>query len=68
VRVANARRAEGATLQAIANELRELGYRSRIQAPMVVNGQVPLRRLTNAARRPREYLTAEEIETTKKGR
>jgi hypothetical protein len=32
------------------------------QAPMVVNGQVPPRRLANAARRPREYLTAEEIE------
>ena len=38
VRVAKARRAEDATLQAIANELHELGYRSRIQAPMVVNG------------------------------
>jgi hypothetical protein len=35
VRVAKARRPEGATLQAIANELHELGYRSRIQAPMV---------------------------------
>ena len=40
VRVAKARRAEGATLQAIANELHELGHRSRIQAPMVVNDRV----------------------------
>ena len=31
-------------------------------APRIVNGKVPPRRLTNAARRPREYLTAEEIE------
>jgi hypothetical protein len=33
---------------------------------MIKNGQVPPRRLTNAARRPREYLLAEEIETTKR--
>ena len=33
------------------------------QAPMIINGKVPPRRLPNAARRPREYLTAEEIET-----
>ena len=30
--------------------------------PMSVNGNVPPRRLPNAARRPREYLTAEEVE------
>jgi len=32
------------------------------QAPMVKNGKVPPKRLTNAARRPREYLRADEIE------
>jgi integrase len=31
-------------------------------APTVVNGEVPPRRVTNAERRPREYLTREEIE------
>ena len=30
--------------------------------PMSVNGKVPPRRLANAARRPREYLTADEVE------
>ena len=30
--------------------------------PMFENGNVPPRRLANAARRPREYLTAEEVE------
>src|SRR5215213_994938 len=30
--------------------------------PMAVNGNVPPRRVANAARRPREYLTAEEVE------
>jgi type 1 fimbriae regulatory protein FimB/type 1 fimbriae regulatory protein FimE len=30
--------------------------------PMFVNGNVPPRRLPNAARRPREYLTGEEVE------
>src|SRR3954469_201310 len=30
--------------------------------PMAVNGNVPPRRLANAARRPREYLTGEEVE------
>ena len=30
--------------------------------PMFENGNVPPRRLTNAARRPREYLTADEVE------
>ena len=30
--------------------------------PMFVNGNVPPRRLANAIRRPREYLTAEEVE------
>ena len=30
--------------------------------PMSVNGKVPPRRVANAARRPREYLTAEEVE------
>ena len=34
----------------------------REPAPMVVNGQVPPRRLTNIARRPREYLRADELE------
>ena len=29
---------------------------------MFVNGNVPSRRLANATRRPREYLTAEEVE------
>jgi hypothetical protein len=29
---------------------------------MVVNGNVPPRRLKNAARRPREYLTPAEVE------
>ena len=32
------------------------------QAPMFVNGKLPPRREANAARRPREYLTAEEVE------
>ena len=32
------------------------------QAPMSVNGKVPPRRVANAARRPREYLTADEVE------
>ena len=32
------------------------------QAPMSVNGKVPPRRVSNAARRPREYLTADEVE------
>ena len=32
------------------------------QAPSIVNGNVPPRRLPNAARRPREYLTADEVE------
>ena len=31
-------------------------------APTIVNGNVPPRRVTNAARRPREYLTREEVE------
>ena len=31
-------------------------------APSIVNGNVPPRRLANAARRPREYLTADEVE------
>src|SRR3954447_21619780 len=30
--------------------------------PMAENGNVPPRRLANAARRPREYLTADEVE------
>src|SRR4051812_8748774 len=30
--------------------------------PIAVNGNVPPRRLANAARRPREYLTADEVE------
>ena len=30
--------------------------------PMFVNGNVPPRRVANAARRPREYLTADEVE------
>src|SRR4051812_7061167 len=30
--------------------------------PMAVNGNVPPRRLANAVRRPREYLTAAEVE------
>jgi type 1 fimbriae regulatory protein FimB/type 1 fimbriae regulatory protein FimE len=30
--------------------------------PMAVNGNVPPRRLANAVRRPREYLTAGEVE------
>jgi integrase len=30
--------------------------------PMFVNGNVPPRRRPNAARRPREYLTADEVE------
>ena len=32
------------------------------EPPMSVNGKVPPRRLTNIARRPREYLTADEVE------
>ena len=32
------------------------------QARSIVNGNVPPRRLPNAARRPREYLTADEVE------
>ena len=31
-------------------------------APMIVNGNVPPRRVPNAARRPREYLTADEVD------
>ena len=31
------------------------------KTPTIVNGKVPPLRLTNAARRPREYLTAEEV-------
>jgi integrase len=30
--------------------------------PSTVNGKVPPRRLSNAERRPREYLTPEEVE------
>ena len=30
--------------------------------PTTVNGKVPPRRLTNAERQPREYLTPEEVE------
>src|SRR5689334_9006153 len=30
--------------------------------PMFINGNVPPRRLPNATRRPREYLTAQEVE------
>jgi hypothetical protein len=32
------------------------------RVPTTVNGKVPPRRLPNAARRPREYLTPEEVE------
>ena len=32
------------------------------RGPSTVNGKVPPRRLPNAASRPREYLTAEEVE------
>src|SRR3954452_12773850 len=32
------------------------------RGPSTVNGNVPPRRLANAVRRPREYLTAEEVE------
>src|SRR5215208_3779403 len=32
------------------------------QVPSTVNGKVPPRRLSNAERRPREYLTPEEVE------
>ena len=31
-------------------------------APTTANGTVPPRRVRNAARRPREYLTAKEVE------
>ena len=30
--------------------------------PMSVNGKVPPLRVSNAARRPREYLTADEVD------
>ena len=30
--------------------------------PITVNGKVPPRRVANASRRPREYLTPEEVE------
>ena len=34
----------------------------RRKAPPIVNGTTPPRRVANAALRPREYLTAEEVE------
>src|SRR5262249_10822979 len=36
-------------------------------APTSINGTVPPRRLLNAERRPREYLTAKEVELLRKG-
>ncbi len=39
---------------------------SRRSAPMIVNGTVPPRRVVNAERRPREYLTPKEIELLRK--
>ena len=43
--------------------MRNKGLRvKRKQTPAIVNGTTPPRHVANAALRPREYLTAEEVE------
>ena len=43
--------------------MKHKGLRVRkVRAPITVNGKVPPRRVSNAERRPREYLTPEEVE------
>src|SRR3954447_10711987 len=46
-----------------AGSMRNKGLRVKAKgAPPIVNGTTPPRRVANAALRPREYLTAEEVD------